>query len=86
MRYACRKGYHKRCPGRWCTCSCHPREGVPARLVPPRGTEQFRWIDGQLCRWDDDPAEDFGQVWVPVCAWCRRGPLASGERTCGACP
>ena len=23
MRYACRTGYHERCPGRWCTCSCH---------------------------------------------------------------
>jgi hypothetical protein len=27
MRYACRTGYHERCPGRWCTCSCH-REQV----------------------------------------------------------
>jgi hypothetical protein len=59
---------------------------VPARLAPPRGAERWRWIDGQLCRWDDDPAEDFGQVWVPVCPWCRRGPLARGERTCGDCP
>jgi hypothetical protein len=25
MRYACRTGYHERCPGRWCTCSCHPQ-------------------------------------------------------------
>jgi hypothetical protein len=23
MRYACRRGYHERCPGRWCTCPCH---------------------------------------------------------------
>jgi hypothetical protein len=23
MRYACRTGYHERCPGRWCTCPCH---------------------------------------------------------------
>ena len=22
MRYACRTGYHQRCPGRWCTCGC----------------------------------------------------------------
>jgi hypothetical protein len=25
MRYACRTGYHQRCPGRWCTCNCHPQ-------------------------------------------------------------
>jgi hypothetical protein len=25
MRYACRTGYHQRCPGRWCDCSCHPQ-------------------------------------------------------------
>ena len=25
MRYACRTGYHQRCPGRWCTCGCHPQ-------------------------------------------------------------
>ena len=25
MRYACRTGYHERCPGRWCPCRCHPR-------------------------------------------------------------
>ena len=25
MRYACRTGYHERCPGRWCTCRCHPQ-------------------------------------------------------------
>jgi len=25
MRYACRTGYHERCPGRWCPCPCHPQ-------------------------------------------------------------
>ena len=27
MRYACRKGYHDRCPGRWCPCPCHHQDG-----------------------------------------------------------
>ena len=34
MRYACRTGYHERCPGRWCTCNCHPQL---------RPTEWTRW-------------------------------------------
>ena len=28
MRYACRTGYHERCPGRWCTCPCHQEAAV----------------------------------------------------------
>jgi hypothetical protein len=28
MRYACRTGYHERCPGRWCTCPCHVEEAM----------------------------------------------------------
>jgi len=26
MRYACRRGYHDRCPAKWCTCPCHQLE------------------------------------------------------------
>jgi hypothetical protein len=29
MRYACRRGYHERCPGRWCTCPCHLEHAMP---------------------------------------------------------
>jgi hypothetical protein len=28
MRYACRRGYHERCPGRWCTCPCHLEQAM----------------------------------------------------------
>ena len=28
MRYACRAGYHQRCPGRWCTCPCHTQDAA----------------------------------------------------------
>jgi hypothetical protein len=37
MRYACRTGYHERCPGRWCTCPCHTREAA-AEWLPDAGT------------------------------------------------
>ena len=36
MRYACRTGYHQRCPGRWCTCSCHRLRA--AEWTRPSGT------------------------------------------------
>ena len=32
MRYACRKGHHDRCPGRWCACPCHDREAGAVRV------------------------------------------------------
>ena len=39
MRYACRTGFHQRCPGRWCTCPCH-REDVmrPTEWTREHGT------------------------------------------------
>jgi hypothetical protein len=52
--------------------------------VPPNQTGMVRWINGQLCEWDDAPAVEFGQIWVPVCIWCHRGPLDAGSGlTCG---
>jgi hypothetical protein len=38
MRYACRTGYHERCPGRWCTCPCHLEHAMrPTELTPDAG-------------------------------------------------
>jgi hypothetical protein len=37
MRYACHTGYHERCPGRWCTCPCHPPQAA-AEWPPEAGT------------------------------------------------
>jgi hypothetical protein len=48
-------------------------------------SQQYRVIDGRLHAWDDDPPEEFGQLWIPVCGACRRGPLVAGERFCGDC-
>ena len=45
MRYACRIGYHKRCPGRWCTCSCHrDTEGEEQR---PTSRQEARTVADQ---------------------------------------
>ena len=39
MRYACRTGYHERCPGRWCTCPCHPEHAMqPTEWTREHGT------------------------------------------------
>jgi hypothetical protein len=39
MRYACRRGYHERCPGRWCTCPCHVEEAMrPTEWTREHGT------------------------------------------------
>lgn len=36
--------------------------------------------------WDDDPAEDYGQIWVSACIWCRNGPLDDdGRMVCTDC-
>jgi hypothetical protein len=38
MRYACRTGYHERCPGRWCTCPCHREHAMrPTEWTPDAG-------------------------------------------------
>lgn len=46
----------------------------------------FKVQDGQLWVWDDSPADEWGQVWMPVCPGCGGGPL---DRTdglvCGEC-
>jgi hypothetical protein len=47
---------------------------------------KLRIRGGQLQQWDDDPPEEFGQIWISVCAWCHRGPLNTGEVVCGECP
>jgi hypothetical protein len=54
--------------------------------TPPPPGQSHRWIDGQFCAWDPEPAEVWGQIWIPVCTACRRGPLMSGQVTCGVCP
>lgn len=41
----------------------------------PKDLNSIIFIDGQMCVWDDSPAISFGQIWMPVCIWCRRGPL-----------
>jgi hypothetical protein len=39
MRYACRTGYHERCPGRWCTCPCHKEHAMrPIEWTRDHGT------------------------------------------------
>jgi hypothetical protein len=39
MRYACRTGYHERCPGRWCTCPCHGEAAMrPQEWTRDEGT------------------------------------------------
>ena len=38
MRYACRTGYHERCPGRWCTCPCHQEAMRPTEWTHDHGT------------------------------------------------
>jgi hypothetical protein len=39
MRYACRTGYHERCPGRWCTCLCHREHAMrPTEWTRDEGT------------------------------------------------
>ena len=47
--------------------------------------ERIRLDDGRLWVWDDEPAELFGQIWMPVCLWCHAGPLNDGEVLCGGC-
>lgn len=48
----------------------------------PDNILETREINGQLCVWDDDPEEDFGQLWIPVCRMCLRGPLNKGQQYC----
>lgn len=50
--------------------------------VPDDPTET-REIEGQLCMWDNDALECFGQMWIPVCRTCRRGPINKDEQMCG---
>ena len=39
MRYACRRGYHERCPGRWCDCPCHLEHAMrPTEWTRDHGT------------------------------------------------
>ena len=39
MRYACRRGYHERCPGRWCVCPCHLEQVMrPTEWTREHGT------------------------------------------------
>jgi hypothetical protein len=38
MRYACRTGYHQRCPGRWCTCPCHQEAMRPTEWTRDHDT------------------------------------------------
>jgi hypothetical protein len=55
-------------------------------LLPPLPDQPRRKFIGiQLCQWDDDPAEDWGLVWFPVCLYCLRGPLDEGRVACGEC-
>ena len=54
-------------------------------IDPPWPGQTHKHIDGVLVEWDNEPPELFGQIWIPVCAWCRRGPLNSGVKTCGEC-
>ena len=52
----------------------------------PKDIEATIFINGQFCIWDDDPEISFGQVWMPVCIWCKRGPLSSWDGlTCEDC-
>jgi hypothetical protein len=54
--------------------------------IPPSNPMMVRFFNGQLEAWDDTPPECFGQVWMPVCIWCRGGPLSEHEGlTCGLC-
>ncbi len=48
----------------------------------PDDLHERREIKGQLCIWDDDPIADFGQIWMPICPDCGRGPLDQGQRYC----
>jgi hypothetical protein len=53
---------------------------------PPEQPGLTRIIFGQYCVWDDSPAECFGQMWIPVCVWDRRGPLSGDDGlTCPEC-
>ena len=52
-------------------------------LDPPGNPAESRIIDGQFCVWDDGSFDEFGQIWIPVCPDCRRGPLDKGEYYCG---
>lgn len=52
----------------------------------PKDLNATIFYNGQLNVWDDDPEESFGQVWMPVCIWCKRGPLSSWDGlTCNEC-
>jgi hypothetical protein len=54
--------------------------------LPPRNPGGIIWRDGQMYVWDDDPAEDFGQLWIAVCIRCGNGPLdADGHMRCTDC-
>ena len=72
MRYACRTGYHERCPGRWCPCSCHPQlrtaewtrehgtTNAPGALEEAELLELGRWVAmvrGYQSVLFDDPAD-----------------------------
>jgi hypothetical protein len=45
MRYACRTGYHERCPGRWCTCPCH-QEAQEAPMPAQEWTREHGTTNG----------------------------------------
>jgi hypothetical protein len=55
-------------------------------LQRPHDPSQTRWIDGQYCIWDDAPLEEFGQIWIPVCPVCKRGPVDKGNVYCDEHP
>jgi len=54
-------------------------------IQPPPPGQSHKHIDGQLVEWDDSPPEEFGQLWISICPWCRRGPLNHRQVRCGEC-
>lgn len=72
-------------PSGWPGCGSSRTVSDPT-FTPPNRPGMVRFIDGQLCEWDDEPPEMFGQIWVPVCIWCRNGPLDQGRLACDVCP
>lgn len=46
---------------------------------------KVRLHDGQFQIWDNDPVDEFGQLWMSICPWCHQGPLNAGQVVCGEC-
>jgi hypothetical protein len=75
------KGPYELSDARWAELRANPWLLPPADYTRPAQ----RFIGMQLCLWDPAPLGEWGQLWLPVCLYCLRGPLSEAQVTCGQC-